>query len=245
MFQPKTTFRDGFVAILPICVAAAPLSLVLGALAVDKGLSPLEVTLSSAIVFAGAAQFVAIELWEVPVPIASLALAAFLVNLRHVLMGIALAPHLPPGRPWLRAGLVFFMVDEVWAMSLQQAVRGKLTVAFYAGMGISIYLIWTGFTAIGALVGSFIGDPQRWGFDFAFVAIFLALVGGFWSGRKSLAIWSAAAFASCAAKLLIPGPWFVVVGGLTGMAMAAILWQPEDAARARASQHDSQSDNSP
>lgn len=238
MDQPKTTFYDGFLAILPICVAAGPLALVYGALAVDAGMTPLEVALSSAIIFAGAAQFVAIELWDVPVPIASLTLAAFLVNLRHVLMGIALAPHLPPGRPWLRAGMMFFLVDEVWAMSLQQAARGRLTVAFYAGMGVSIYFVWLAWTFVGAFAGSLIGDPQRWGFDFAFAAIFLSLLGGFWSGHKSIIIWSAAAVASCSAKLFIDGPWFVVVGGLTGMAVAALLWSPEDRAPATPSQTD-------
>jgi len=238
MDQPKTTFRDGFLAILPICVAAGPLALVYGALAVDAGMSPLEVALSSAIIFAGAAQFVAIELWEVPVPIASLALAAFLVNLRHVLMGIALAPYLPRDRPFLRLGLMFFLVDEVWAMSLQQAIRGKLSMAFFAGMGVSIYFVWLAWTSIGAFAGSFIGDPSRWGFDFAFAAIFLSLVSGFWAGHKSIIIWAAAAGASCLAKLFIAGPWFVVVGGLTGMTVAAVLWRPVDDEAGLASQTD-------
>ncbi|MEM8915390.1 MAG: AzlC family ABC transporter permease, partial [Pseudomonadota bacterium] len=86
--QPtQATFRDGAIAIMPINVAAAPVALVYGALALDVGLSPLEVILSSAIVFAGSAQFLALELWEVPVPITGLALAVLLINLRHVLMG--------------------------------------------------------------------------------------------------------------------------------------------------------------
>ncbi|MEM1400293.1 MAG: branched-chain amino acid ABC transporter permease, partial [Pseudomonadota bacterium] len=93
-------------------------------------------------------------------------------------------------------------------------------------MSVSIFIIWTGWTAVGALAGSVIGDPQRWGLDFAFVAIFIALLGGFWSGNRTVIVWLAAAAASCLTKLLVPGAWYVLVGGLAGMAMAAVLWRP-------------------
>ena len=49
----KAEFRAGVVAIAPIIVAAIPIGLVFGAVAVSKGLSSLEATLMSALVFAG------------------------------------------------------------------------------------------------------------------------------------------------------------------------------------------------
>lgn len=226
MSAQEASFRDGLMAILPIGIAAGPLALVYGALAVDAGLSPLETALSSALIFAGSAQFLAVELWDVPVPVLSLALAVFLINLRHILMGIALTPHLPPGRPLASAGMLYLMTDEVWAMALRQAARGRLTVSCYFGMGVSLFLIWTAWSFAGALAGSFIGDPTRWGFDFAFVAIFVSLLGGFWTGNRTAITWLTAALAACAAKLLLPGPWYVVIGGLAGVAVAAALWSP-------------------
>ena len=73
--------------IAPAAVAAIPVSLLFGAVAVSKGMSPAEVGLMSFLVFAGGAQFAAIETWIHPAPILTLAFATFLINARHVLMG--------------------------------------------------------------------------------------------------------------------------------------------------------------
>ena len=53
------------------------------------------------LVFAGASQFLALELWGDPLPLAALVLGVLVINLRHLLMGPALLPWLaqdPPGR---------------------------------------------------------------------------------------------------------------------------------------------------
>src|SRR3546814_11709005 len=76
-----------------------------------------------ATVFAGASQFVAVEIWTTPPAVALLAATALMVNLRHVLMGAALAPHL---RGWSRGatyGGLFFMADEIWAFALQRGAK--------------------------------------------------------------------------------------------------------------------------
>ena len=66
MTSSAREFRQGLLDVLPILVAAAPIGLLWGTLATGKGLVPFEVWLMSATVFAGAAQFVAIEVWRDP-----------------------------------------------------------------------------------------------------------------------------------------------------------------------------------
>ena len=83
--------RAGLRDIAPAAVAAIPIGLLFGAVAVSKGMSPLEVGLMSLLVFAGGAQFAAIETWIDPAPILTLAFATFLINARHVLMGASLS----------------------------------------------------------------------------------------------------------------------------------------------------------
>ena len=61
-------FRQGVIDILPVIAAASVIGLLWGTLAAGKGLSPLETGLMSLTTFAGAAQFVAIELWRDPAP---------------------------------------------------------------------------------------------------------------------------------------------------------------------------------
>ncbi|MGH6855990.1 MAG: AzlC family ABC transporter permease, partial [Aestuariivirga sp.] len=80
-----------------------------------QGVSPLEAGLTSATIFAGAAQFVAIELWREPAPWLLLTVTVFIVNIRHILMGASLSRHMGRiDRRW-RPLLLFGMADENWA----------------------------------------------------------------------------------------------------------------------------------
>ncbi len=113
--------------IAPVVAAALPIGMLFGVLAVQKGLSPLHVMAMSALVFAGAAQFVALELWRDPLPIVLLTFTAFIVNLRHVMMGASLGRQMRLFSPANRALSAFVMVDEVWAFSERRALKGPLT----------------------------------------------------------------------------------------------------------------------
>ncbi|MBB3948025.1 putative branched-subunit amino acid permease [Rhizobium skierniewicense] len=84
-------FAAGLKAAAPLLVAMVPIGAVFGAVAVAKGLSPLEACLMSVLVFAGGAQFVAMDSWGHPASWTALGFAALLVNLRHVLMSASIA----------------------------------------------------------------------------------------------------------------------------------------------------------
>ena len=66
---------------LPVVAGVAVYGTVWGALAVQSGLSPAEVALMSGVVFSGAAQFVAIDLWSSPVAVGTLAFATLLLEI--------------------------------------------------------------------------------------------------------------------------------------------------------------------
>ena len=87
MLKPSwPEFRTGAIDILPVIVAAVPIGVLWGTLAAGKGLAPFEAGLISISVFAGAAQYVAIELWREPVPWIFQTVTVFIVNIRHVMM---------------------------------------------------------------------------------------------------------------------------------------------------------------
>jgi 4-azaleucine resistance transporter AzlC len=211
--------RSGLVDVFPAAAAAVPIGLLFGAVAAGKGLSVVEIMLMSALVFAGGAQFAAIESWAIPAPIAALAFGTLLINARHILMGASLAPKFR-ARPWQLWLGVYFMTDETWALAERRALSRPVTFAYWAGMGVCLFVAWNLSTAAGALVGSLLGDPSRIGADFVFTALFIGLIAGF--GRSSpvlAAVAGSAAGAALVYKLAGP-PWHVVAGAFAGIGAA-------------------------
>ena len=124
----SSEIRAGLADIAPPLVAAVPIGFLFGAIATAKGLSPAEVLAMSACVFAGGAQFAAIEQWVQPVPILTLVFGTLLINARHILMGASLAPKTALFTPWQRFLGFFAMADENWALSERRAGIARLTL---------------------------------------------------------------------------------------------------------------------
>jgi predicted branched-subunit amino acid permease len=127
----------------------------------------------SATTFAGSAQFAAASVLSAGGSGATAALAAILLNARYVPIGITVAPWLTGGLPsrFLRAQLI---VDESWALASEGGGRWNPRVLVAAGLG--VYVAWVGGTCVGVVFGDLLGDPERWGLDAAFPALFLALL---------------------------------------------------------------------
>lgn len=216
-------FRLGATAILPICIAAMPIGLVWGALASERGLSMFEIGLMSATVFAGASQFVAIGIWTTPLPVTAIIFAVLMVNLRHVMMGASLGRRMGAFGPAQRFAAFYGLTDEVWALSEARALNAVLTPAYYAGLAVPLYLCWNASTLAGGMFGRGIGNPEAFGLDFVFAAMFIALVVGF----RRLPAWLPVVFTSAAVSALtyqvLPAPWYVIAGGLSAVALAAVL----------------------
>jgi 4-azaleucine resistance transporter AzlC len=226
MLSPAQSFKAGVLAMLPIGLAAVPFSMVLGAEALRHGLTPTEIVFMSAMVFAGSAQFMAVGLWEHPAPWAGLAFAVLLINLRHVLMAASLSSKIKHFKPWQRFLLAFLMADETWALSERRAQAQPLTPPYYFGVGLCLYVLWFVGTALGTLAGGYIPKPELFGLDFIFPAIFIGLVMGFAKHWQAVPVILASAISALLAHHFIGGTSFVIVGGIAGMTMAALLPPP-------------------
>ncbi len=170
----------------PLLLAGIPFALIMGTTAAAKGLSPAETGLMSGFVFAGSAQFIAVGLWTHPIPIFVLVATTWMVNLRHLLMSASIGPQM--GRFSRRQSYfgLFFLADEIWAVALRRAAEGKLTPAYYFGQSLPFWVSWVFWSTMGNILGSTISDPSRYGFDYAFVAVFLVILFGFCRNRSSL-----------------------------------------------------------
>lgn len=130
-------------------------------------------------VFAGSAQFVMIDLWLPSLPIAEITLAVLVINLRYLLIGASLNP-LFCGRPlWHKATFMHLVADENWAMTMARFRHGHITTWFLLGGGLCVQAAWCAGTMTGHRLGNFISNPEMFGLDFTFVAVFTALLFSF------------------------------------------------------------------
>ena len=196
--------------------------MVYGMLATQKGLSLLDCMLMSGVVFAGASQFVVLDLWSHTLPVWTMILTVFVVNLRHVLMGASLRGWLAGVSPAKAYGSLFFMVDESWALSVGDFSRGGRNAAFLLGSGSLLYFAWNLSTVLGATAVSALHDPARWGLDFAFVAAFLVLLVGMFRGREDILPLTVAAAIALLGEHFLPGKWYILLGGLAGGTVEAL-----------------------
>lgn len=218
-------FRRGLIAAIPIMLSFIPFSLVLGAQAIQKGMAVGEVSMMVAANFAGGSEFVAVNLWTSPPHLLLIALMTFLVNSRHILMGASLTPYLKemPKKKVLFA--LFFMCDESWALSFAEAKKTnklQFNYHYYMGASLGLYSTWFIFTTTGSFIGPLIGDVTHYGFDMAFVAVFLVLLKGMWKGIINAVPWFVSLVVAIISYLFIPGAWYVLFGAFAGLLTAFV-----------------------
>lgn len=216
--------RAGALAALPLAAAVAVYGAVFGVLARGAGMAWGELAAMDALVFAGAAQFVAIGLWsEGGIPVLAIALATAAVNLRYVLITASLRDVL--GGRWPLGFLGAHLVtDENWALTMALP-PARRSAAFLLAGGAVIYAAWNVGGPVGYALGRGLPDPEAIGLDFAFTAAFLALALGMWRGRRLDAVpWAVTAAAACLAAHVLPANWHVLAGSAAGV--ATLLLRP-------------------
>ncbi len=225
----SSDFREGMRRSLPLALGVAAFGLVWGTLAGQAGLSHAESVLMSALVFAGAAQFVVLPLWHAStaLPLGAIVAATLAVNLRFVLMSATMLPLFQRERPRWPLVKAFLISDENWALASADMARGRGSVGLLLGSGVVVYASWVLSCTAGRFAGALLGEPARWGLDFAFTASFLALLTGMWRGRVNALPCAVAAGSALLTQALLPGAWYIVVGGVCGSVAGA--WAPRAA----------------
>ena len=176
-FIASPDFRAGFAEMLPACVAMIPFGVVCGVGAAATGANIWGALGLSAIVFSGAAQILAVQLFANGAPLLVIVLTCFVAGLRFLMYSAAMAPYLRPLPPRWQQGLAFLLTDQAFAAAIRRFDAGADPHAgglHFLGSGFALWLFWQFTNLFGFLAGNLI--PSNWSLDFAVPLCFLALL---------------------------------------------------------------------
>ena len=207
--------REGW----PVLLTPPIVGTTFGVLARQAGLDVPQTIGMSLLVFAGAAQFAALELIRSGAGPLLIVATVMLINSRHLLMATALRPWFADRPPLQRAALAYVLTDEAFAMGSGWYRRGGRAIAYYAVFAVTLWLAWEVSSAVGATFGALLPDPRRLAFDFAITATFTAIVVLGVRTRTDIAVALAAAIAAA----VLRGAGLAVVAVLIAGALAPLL----------------------
>lgn len=221
MPSARSAFFRGCRHALPFLIVVVPFAMLFGALATDAGLTMLEVITFSAVVFAGAAQFAALQLMQDQAPLLVILATSLAVNLRMVMYSIALSPHLGSAPLGIRATIAYFLVDQSYVTSIAEFDRNPAMsmaekIAYFFGSIAPIAPLWYVSNIAGARLGQTI--PPEYALDFAVPITFLAVIAPM---IRTLPHVAAAGVSILAALLLATLPFGTGLLVAAGLAMAA------------------------
>ena len=157
------------------CLAVWVIGLSYGAIAVASGFPVWFPAAQSALVLAGASEFLFIGIVAAGGNPIAASLAGLLVNARHLPYGLALPDVIGQGRGWRRLLGSHVMNDESVVFALAQDDLPRKRAAYWA-CGLGVLLCWPAGAVLGALIGSAIRNTGAFGLDAMFPAVILALI---------------------------------------------------------------------
>lgn len=175
----SAAFLRGVRAALPFVIVMGPFGMLFGVASADAGLNLFETAAFSLTVFAGAAQFAALQLMQDQAPLIVILATSLAVNLRLLMYSVALAPEFGGASVGVRAALAYFLVDQVFVVTQAEIARRpgqtlQEKTAFYFGAVLPVAGLWFGASFFGAVAGQAI--PPEYALDFAVPITFLAMI---------------------------------------------------------------------
>lgn len=168
-------FFHGIKKGLPIAFGYIPIALTFGMLAKINEIPTYISLLMSGLVFAGASQFVALNLLAINTNYWQIVVTIFIINFRHFLMSASLARGLAEKSTRLTPLISFSITDETFSLISLNLQENK-NPFFLLGINTSAYLGWVSGTFIGSIIGKGLPDIIQTSMGIALYAMFIGLL---------------------------------------------------------------------
>lgn len=220
----QTDFRRGLQEGMSIAIGYSPVALTFGLLAKTSGLSLFETVLMSLVVFAGASQYIAINMIAIGTGMAEIILTTFIVNIRHLLMSASLNEKTEQDATWKKAIYAFGITDETFAVAASRS--GTVSSGYLFGLILFAYSSWVISSGVGYIVGASLPLVLQESMGIALYAMFIGLLVP--AMKKSvkvltLALLSAAFNSVFVMGNLLSSGWSIVAATLLSAALVEVV----------------------
>lgn len=175
----KSSFKKAFFDTLPVLAGFIVLGIAYGMLFVEKGYQWYYAVLSSLLIYAGSAQFVAVSLLATDINLINLFLIIFVINIRYIFYGISMLNRYNKANK-VKSFLIFGLTDETFAL----LVDSKQDDKYMFFVTLLNYIYWALGTFVGSIIGSDVVFNTR-GLDFILTALFVTIFINQWRKAKN------------------------------------------------------------
>ncbi|QNO14687.1 AzlC family ABC transporter permease [Alkalicella caledoniensis] len=180
----KKEIKAAIPVTLPVMMGYVSVGTAFGLLFEQTGYNFLWAFLMSSIVYAGAMQFIAIQLFTAGVGFVEMAIVTLFVNLRHMFYGLSFIKFFN-GMGRRKTYMIFSLTDETYSLLGNVKIpEGLDKRKFFFTIAIMNQLYWITGTMIGSLAGTMINFNTE-GLDFAMTALFVVIFIDQWRSYKT------------------------------------------------------------
>lgn len=172
--KPANQFKLGLQGGATIAIGYMPVAITYGFIAKTTGLTLGETILMSLIVYAGASQYMSLDMISKQIGVIEIILTTFIVNIRHLLMSASLNEKVEQDKPIKKALYAFGITDETFSVAAVQ--KEKLTTGYMFGLTFIAYSSWVCFSGVGYIVGASLPELFQEGMSIALYAMFIGLL---------------------------------------------------------------------
>src|SRR5690625_687929 len=217
--QTLQMIQRGFIAGIPLILGYLPVAITFGVLAKQAGMSMTELTFMSLFVYAGASQFMGVNMITVGVGAIEIIIATFVLNFRHFVMSLSFMNQLREIGLRFRIPLSLLLTDETFALSSihTKEVKEDKGAYFYLTILFTAYLSWIMGTILGGFLGEVIPEKLSQSMGIALYAMFIGLLVP--SVKKELKVGLIALIAMLINMLcsqFMSDGWAIVIGTVLG-----------------------------
>lgn len=211
MLTRKQQYFAGARAGIPILFGFIPVSIAYAIMARQAGLSAGETVLMSAAVFAGASQMMAAEMVGKGAAAVTVIIAAFIMNLRHLIMSTCVFNRICHEPPAIRLLAAFGVTDESFGIFTTMEAD-RCSAPFFLGLITVTYSSWVLGSALGTVLSTAIPPILEASLGIALYALFIGLLLPNLRGNLRLGILAAgAAVMSAVLHRVMDSGWALIV----------------------------------